>query len=411
MAGRVWILCPFLYLCNGIFVVKNVLIILICVVGLVAHANASVIGYRDSSAVKKYHESAQAACEYHASLEAAAGNPYDTCLEVFNITSSQFTYRLSNSSGSYITKYGTVLELCTTPPETVFDWVSQMCVEPVSCPTGDVKMLGDNSGGLPTTACENECQYQRGGGVGVQLVSGQWTAQFISTGQSCTPSDPEESPANSDCIADAQGNELCFDQQQTNCGTFNGKQVCLDSLPASGECTIIAGKGYICDAGESAPTLPDGGVAPEVGTMSEEESPGSGNYNDWKIYDNGIPGDTPVDPGEPSSEEGDDEPLKIDEDGVPEGSDDMYNQQLNDAFDSYGAGIGLESGVGAPIFNPGLPSSGSCAQITMNILGRSYSFPGANGCIWLAKWRDIAGWFFYIVTAIELFKIATRRPA
>ena len=57
----------------------------------------------------------------------------------------------------------------------------------------------------------------------------------------------------------------------------------------------------------------------------------------------------------------------------------------------------------------GIPT-GSCQQVTMNFFGKSFIFPGVDGCIKLAQFREVMGWAFYALTIMGLMVIATRRP-
>lgn len=55
-------------------------------------------------------------------------------------------------------------------------------------------------------------------------------------------------------------------------------------------------------------------------------------------------------------------------------------------------------------------SGGSCQQVTMAFAGKTYTFPGNEGCVRLEKFRDVMGWAFYALTLMGLMFIATRKP-
>lgn len=115
------------------------------------------------------------------------------------------------------------------------------------------------------------------------------------------------------------------------------------------------------------------------------------------------------------NEGADSEPLKIDESGTPVGDDNMFDDKVDSAVDEYINGIGndtgIGSGAGALQFDPGLPAGATCQQMAMSFAGYTTSFPGTTGCAMLQDWRDIAGWFLYVVTGLVLLQIAMRRPA
>jgi hypothetical protein len=117
--------------------------------------------------------------------------------------------------------------------------------------------------------------------------------------------------AGEDCPSNAG---ICIEQEEPNCGTFNGTQVCLDDAPP-GDCTMLPGGSYICDAdapdsskpvdSDGDPEQPDYGFDNNVpdGTSSGGggPAPGSGGVDVW---DEGEEGEEPGPGDDPGDSEG-----------------------------------------------------------------------------------------------------------
>ena len=341
------------------------------------------------------------------------------------------------------------------------------CLEDQQCPVGDKQRFhGDAGDPIPDNVCSNGCWYEVDNvdvPVTFQMGTHAWSGNFISTGASCEagggPGGPPDNPptncvsdsygntfcagvgpdnAPPNCMEDSNGTQACIDAYDPeNCGYINGEPVCFDDYPDNAECYFIPGGSYICFPGNEAPAsppYPDTGTPgdpaePDV-TMEQGDPAGPGGPapGPIDIFDSDTvnsssgeggapgPGSDTTPPEDPQQIDGD---VEIDETGTP--------QIQSDVFDDEFAGIGLQGvedaitdiGAGTSTPMPDLPSGladvddllpvvGSCADPTLNFFGQQVTLPFDDKA---GGFRDLIGWFFYIVTAFYLFHLVQGLPA
>lgn len=80
-------------------------------------------------------------------------------------------------------------------------------------------------------------------------------------------------------------------------------------------------------------------------------------------------------------------------------------------IDSLTNGLGTESVIGSIDYTFLLPTSGSCQSITTSFKGNSLTFPSPDQCTKLGSVKEVFGWLLYVLTALSIVHIATRRTA
>jgi len=368
------------------------------------------MGYYDDFA------SADGACEavYGAGTCSGSGNSWASSHCPTSLQKSTFYSQNEGSDVRRFTYYYCTVSECE--PGTEADPVTGQCLAPTNdaCSVGDKKTFtnkqSSNPSDLAGSICGTDgCLYTLDDSMAFGLPAlGSSSGQYTATATTCTPGvdapTEEQVLPGKQCLEDAYGNKICIEPAETNCGEFNGHEFCAEDIPTTGECTLLGSGGFICDGTATPPANTDGTEQHEVADVTD-------GTNDAKIYDAAGGADAQDDA------EGN-EDQEIDETGTPEGTDNMFDGDadgtgidgLLDGIGGEGEGGGVATGGGSIDFDPGLPSSASCQSITTSIFGHTFTFPGTDGCTKLGKWRDIMGWFFYILTALYLVSLATRRP-
>ena len=119
---------------------------------------------------------------------------------------------------------------------------------PCSGSAGD-KAGFSGSGTLPASMCNtvDNCSYTITSGM-TSVSSGNWYGNGVSTGNSCSSegqSSPEPvPPAGTNCVVDAQGNELCDGDIKD---TYNGKELPGGDLPDN-SCEYLSDGSLVCDS-------------------------------------------------------------------------------------------------------------------------------------------------------------------
>lgn len=312
--------------------------------------------------------------------------------------------------------YHRIVPACVLPE--VFDYGLQACAIPIptddgTCEVGTEKSFSNkqssNPGDLAPSICGTDgCLYTLQPHMSFGLPSlGSATGSYIATSTTCNPGieapTEEQVLPGKQCAEDAYGNKICIEPAVTNCGEFNGKEFCAEDIPQDGECHLLGSGGFICD-GATPPKNIDGTDQNKVADVTD-------GTNDAQIYDANGGADA-------QDTEAGTEDTGIDETGTPTGTDGMYDGEVDgtgiagllDGIGSEGTGGGVATGGNTISFSPNLPASATCQSITTSWAGKTIIFPGVDGCIKLGKWRDIMGWFFYILTALYIVNLATKRP-
>lgn len=148
-----------------------------------------------------------------------------------------------------------------------------------SCGTaGQQAFIG--GGSAPGLTCVGGCLYSTPN-PGLEIYASGAPHPTIydatSTGTNCGSSDAGQSASQGtfqDC--DSSGT-ICH--SGTNCGTFNGDQVCVNTVPP-GSCVQYASGGVACTAGAAAaPTAPGGGAATPTGKVVDAGTGGTQTVN------------------------------------------------------------------------------------------------------------------------------------
>lgn len=282
--------------------------------------------------------------------------------------------------------------------------------------TQGVTIQAGGDGEAPTYACINTCQYRTKTAI---WTTNEWYGDVEGTGAICTSVDA--APTSENCIEQG-GTKLCYKTETTNCGTFNGQTICLDTIPP-GNCTMISGGSFICDSEGTPPLDSQSNPQENPYDIIHDEKPytyypgnesGPGNTGD-----RGATSDDIRALGEKLGEKLEGLEAGIDEGGTPTGTDTMFDslhdqtgyQSLLDGLDTETAIPGLGDGSSAIDLIPIPTGTGSCQQATISFSGRQFTFPSAAGCQKLASFREIFGWALYILTFIAITHIALRRPA
>ena len=290
-------------------------------------------------------------------------------------------------------------------------------------------------GALPPVLCNNGCAYTQVG-VGVSFPSSNtWGADYTGTEQSCE-SGESGSPANPsapNCVTSDSGNQACYNQSDSNCGTFNGDNICVTDVQPD-NCLTASSGGQLCIDGASG--SPDNGT-PGVPADPDDsfQLGGSGPTNTQPVIDYFGPGTVadatntgtpppPVNTDEPAACDPATDPyqcqgapqcgatgqppcdVRIDESGTPSefdfGGDDIGQSlidQIGDAFD-------------APTVTslPALPVPGGCQSVSLSIAGHSVQIPDTATCARLDQFKSLLGYFLYVATFFYVLRLATRSP-
>lgn len=314
------------------------------------------------------------------------------------------------------------------------DWKCDRYMIQPSCPTGE--SLSENQGCVSTTAddtCEvgtrktftnhqssnpadlktslcgsDGCRYELDSNsmsFGMPAL-GRSSGQYIATHTTCTvaidaPTEETVLPGKQ-CAEDGYGNKICLEPAETNCGEFNGAEICAEDIPTDGACHLLGSGGFICD-GDTPPDNLDGTSQHEVAEVTN-------GADDAQVYDAAGGADAQ------GTAQGN-EDTGIDETGTPTGSDDMFGDDFDaldggftDGIGNEGEGGGVASGAMLDGIVPdlGIPSSGgSCTSSTFTFAGFTFDFPGTRGCTYLANFKLIAGWMIYAYTVFALFDVIT----
>lgn len=142
---------------------------------------------------------------------------------------------------------------------------------------------------LPSSVCVDGCSATGPSGVTV-IVGGEGYGGYSYTGATCESDSPvPEGP----CIADSDGDQVCVQDQDPGCGTYNGQEYCTDD-PG---CGYYNGE-YVCvgQEGDDSPPAPeDGGpAADDDGDGQPDDSDGYGNPDPAPPEDQWEHGGKPV---------------------------------------------------------------------------------------------------------------------
>lgn len=141
-------------------------------------------------------------------------------------------------------------------------------------PAGTV-IGGDGSSAVhpPPTIVADHCNYSQTGAYACSAVVGApsaytCTSYYQTDGSPGTSDTPDITPGNSDCNGSACASK-------TNCGSFDGKYVCLGNSPSPGQCTFSSGGDGFCtvDPSSTAPYGSPSPPAPDNGTPGQTAPP------------------------------------------------------------------------------------------------------------------------------------------
>jgi hypothetical protein len=370
---------------------------------------------------------------------AATIDEHEACIEAAMPGLDPRNHRLLE--GSSVNWYGTnnprrlqVIDYGSRSDHTM-QWVQILCSQGSTHPVCDswppepeeakpdgwpLLLLCDTPSQCTNQVCEGGTVYNQTSPI-IEEPSGRYSALYGSSGESCTGSpgtgQTATEGASSDdfsCITSEAGNVMCRgkDPGPSNCGYVNDEYMCLDKVPA-GNCIILPGGSYACDATASTPPAPNSGL-PGVPAAKDDTiwSKDGGSLRQYNYYHHttvnnstthtGLPVDGET--GELGDDTADDMPPVPDLSGVG-GLDDL----VGDVVGSLGSEdpVGTPDGLRDALLNL-LPSSGGCQTLAISFLGQSYDFPGANGCARLDKLKQIIGWALVVYLLYTLIGIATR---
>lgn len=277
------------------------------------------------------------------------------------------------------------------------------------------------------------CQLVEGGGVAVCTGDGSLcTGTYKQTGSINTgvPTGTESTKtgagSTTTCSTSSAGNTLCLDELNPNCMTFNGEQVCGTSatgtvkrFPQDNTCNQYD-TGSICESGATnKPTDAYGNPVAKNPGNAQTESP-SGGFVEYEYYPDGS-GDSSTGAGETgmqgtggtgTSEVTIDGPIEIDESGVGAWSDGGSAAGGNSAQQGIEDGMDSSMGIAGSGIDPtsAMPGYASCDQINASLFGHDFTWPSADGCSKMESVKTLIAWFLYALTALYLFRLATRKP-
>lgn len=263
------------------------------------------------------------------------------------------------------------------------------------------------------------------------MSTGEVEGVFTFTGETCStgatanpsvPSTPTAQAPQQSCITGASGTVACVSAKNTpNCGTFNGKEICVDSPPA-GNCTFAGSGNWACSSTASSPPKPT--VPPELSMDGHAKNgatdtllifpPGAQGGDANSTYTaGGSTGGTGTGCGTASN------PCKIDETGTPTASYSDFasaNGTLDSAVtDAQGEGANGSQGDGSTVasgargaIDSALPSGGDCSPLTMSLPGgRQVVIDLADKC---SDFRAALAWMLGIATAWFVLDLIFRKP-
>jgi hypothetical protein len=209
---------------------------------------------------------------------------------------------------------------CVEPE--VFDEASGQCVELFDCDeiegyrgamTHEESFLGGPLGSMTCAdvpSGEGECFVTNENSF---CLDGICKSSFAFSDVACSGPDIENDEytvpgPSAQCVSSA-GVTLCFEPMSTNCGTVNGSEVCLDSVP-SGNCVFLGNGGMVCGSeadAPPAPSTPDGMAAADPDTEFSANTTADGEGNTYNYFSTTTVNEsgTPTDGSE--GDEGEDE--------------------------------------------------------------------------------------------------------
>lgn len=184
--------------------------------------------------------------------------------------------------------------------------ISATCIpvqqqDPCSALAGTTFEGDFTSGGTASTVCGDAgggvmCEFTLHG-VGVQTGTraragysyfGAWTNGGTSCENGGDGTAGTQSGSNN-CITDG-ADTTCHATNQTNCGTFNGQPICVESVPA-GTCMFLGDGGVACDPNAGTPPIPDTGtpgVEADPDGVIDSGTGNGGNGSSINYYNSGT---------------------------------------------------------------------------------------------------------------------------
>jgi len=282
----------------------------------------------------------------------------------------------------------------------------------------------------------NGCNLSEAGGVSLLLGDNDtWNGNYVYDGTLGTPggSVPTDTTktqqgGSTTCSTSSAGNTLCIDELNPNCMSFNGEQICGSTstgtsspkLPSDGTCRTYT-TGDVCESTAiNTPVDGYGNPVPSDSTQVGAES-GSGGTVYYDYYPNGD-GDPSTQAGEQGASgtggtsgtgsttiEGE---VEVGCDGCPAWSDGGAAAGGNASQTAIEQGMDDDMGLGQTGITPqsAMPAAATCQQLSYTWNGYDFTWPSSDGCTKINSVKELIGWFFYAMTAIYLFLLATRKP-
>jgi hypothetical protein len=385
---------------------------------LPGYSSATVTGdgwtcYSDGGTFLGNHWTVQACADTiksYATICPSSGNCYANATNLAEISQTHWQIRMDayyqDLNGTYLGNllqgnayWQTGIEL----PDPVGD--------PGDCQVGDQKTFvnsqSSNPGDAPDSLCGTDGCYWTKDALGIGLPSlGKSYNTYTAAATTCevgetAPTEETVLPGKQ-CLEDGYGNKVCIKDTATNCGEFNGVEICAEDIPDDGQCHLLGDAGFICDGSATPPTNNNGSPQHEVADIQNDTG------DDAKLYDLAGGADQ-------QAIDNSNEPDEIDETGTPTGNDDMYGSEdggLGDFLDGIGSegeggGVAQQSWISDIVPDFGLPGSGDCSSASYSFAGFSFDFPGTRGCTYLAYFKTVVGWLIYAYTVFALFDVIT----
>lgn len=302
----------------------------------------------------------------------------------------------------------------------------------------------DPTAGL-TSWCVSGCTAVAYGPVMDIDANGLGTIVARFTGAICNPDTHGEGPPPNDedhCETDANGNEICGNGANDDCGTFNGVEVCAGQggcgyingvfvCPEhTDNCTTQNGKTVCAENPQDPDGPPAGCIADAFGNMvcldnqvetettetttTTTDQNGVTTTTTTTTTNNNVQGGGSSTSTTTTTDDGNGNVTTVtEESGEPEQMPGLPQPADYQGFDDHISGIGgWDPGI-ASWSTSGwtVPEGGACSTVSFTIKGETLTIPSAEACSMLAKIRAIVAFFLYLGTAYLLYDIATRRAS
>lgn len=330
------------------------------------------------------------------------------------------------------------------PPE-VWDNESQSCQVPLDCSGTQGQHTSAYTFGSTGPTCNAGCAYNYKSGT--KQPDGTFWTLYVGTGQACDgqpdiapDATPPEPPPNDNCFTTPSGQTFCQDnpnddcyqmgesyiclggnndcgyvngvfycsENNTNCGFVNGSKVCVENQPDNGGdpdyCVSGSDGSIVCigSHGQDNTQTSTSTAGDETTTTTTTSNNYGGPTTTTTTITNNVTGDQTT-----TTETVGDDPVAP----APGWGAGQAEGALGDTgLDAFAEGIGLDAlggwdGGDLPSFGWDLPGAGgACTGFSVTFRGETWLWDDYCA-FWNSDVRPLLGWFFYMLTLIEIFRI------